>query len=120
MPEGRPRAKRAPSEMDIRAASRLREARHAQGMTLVELAGRLGVSHQQLQKYECGTNRISAGMLYEVAELLHMHLADFFGAERPSRDDQVSRLRRAAHRRIDAMSDAELVKVVKVLQALGG
>jgi len=118
MAEGKPRAKRAPSEMDFRVASRLREARHAQGMTLVELSGRLGVSHQQLQKYESGANRISAGMLYDVAGLLHMPLADFFGAEHPSRDDQVSRLRRAAHRIVDAMSDAELVKVVKVLQAL--
>lgn len=120
MEEGKPRAKRAPSEMDLRVASRLREARHAQGMTLMDLAGRLGVSHQQLQKYESGANRISAGMLYDVAGLLQMPLADFFGAERPSRDDQVSRLRRAAYRSVDTMSDAELVKFLKVLQALRG
>ena len=86
MAEGKPRAKRAPSEMDLRVASRLREARHAQGMTLVELSGRLGVSHQQLQKYESGANRISAGMLYDVAELLHhvepvMEIVDFIRAE---------------------------------------
>lgn len=118
MTGGKPKAKQAPSEIDLRVAARLREGRHARGLTLVDLAGRLGVSHQQLQKYESGANRISAGMLYEVADLLDMPLADFFVSEGPAKDGRVLRLRRSAYRIVDAMSDAELVRLVKVLHAL--
>ncbi len=86
----RPRAARAPSEMDLRVSAHLRAHRQARSMTLVELAGLLGISHQQLQKYETGMNRISAGMLYEVAKRLDVPLADFFACEAPAEEDFVS------------------------------
>jgi len=90
MTGGKPRAARAPSEMDLRVSEHLRARRQACSMTLVELAGLLGISHQQLQKYETGMNRISAGMLYEVAKRLDVPLADFFACEEANEDDFVS------------------------------
>jgi transcriptional regulator with XRE-family HTH domain len=90
MTGGRPKAARAPSEMDLRVSARLRAHRLACSMTLVELSGLLGISHQQLQKYETGMNRISAGMLYEVAKRLGVPLADFFSCDEANDDDFAS------------------------------
>ena len=118
VPERKPRASRAPSETDLRVGTRLREARHARGMTLEDLAGRIGMSHQQLQKYERGTNRISAGTLFDIAVLLDVPIARFYESEAPSPEDQDLRLRRAAHRIVDAVSEPDLVIVVRVLRAL--
>lgn len=120
MPDRKPRARRAPSEIDLRVGTRLREERHARGMTLEGLAGRIGMSHQQLQKYERGTNRISAGTLYEVAILLDVPIAHFYAREAPPRGDQASRLRHAAHRIVDTVPDEELGKIVKVLHVMRG
>lgn len=120
MTGGKPKAARAPSDMDLRVSARLRERRLASGMTLVELAGCLGVSHQQLQKYETGANRISAGMLYEVARRLNVPLADFFACAGPAEDDQLLRRRREAHQIVDAITDAQLEAAVRNLKALGG
>ena len=89
-------------------------------MTLVELAGLLGISHQQLQKYETGINRISAGMLYEAAKRLDVPLADFFACEEPDEGDQLPRRRREARRIVDAIPDAQLGQAVKILKAIGG
>jgi len=47
-------------------------------MSMQVLADRLGVSYQQVQKYELGVNRISAGRLTEVAEILCLPVSHFF------------------------------------------
>ncbi len=61
---------------------RIRMRRSERGVTQQELARALGISYQQVQKYENGTNRISAGRLYVVARLLGVDLSYFF----PSRE----------------------------------
>ncbi len=48
----------------------MRALRVERGMTLQELAGQLKLSHQQLQKYEKGTNQISAARLQQISQLL--------------------------------------------------
>ncbi|KCZ95656.1 DNA-binding protein, partial [Hyphomonas oceanitis SCH89] len=47
-------------------------------MTLAELSLGLGISHQQLQKYETGMNRLSAGIIMDVAKRLDVSLAELF------------------------------------------
>ena len=69
---------RAPNEIDRLVGAKLRTARHDSGRTLHDVAGEVGVSHQQLQKYETGTNRISAGMLPGLAQALGIDVMDFF------------------------------------------
>ena len=65
---------------DIDAAVGLRMAarRSALGLSQTALAEQLGVSFQQVQKYEKGANRVSASRLHQVATALGCSVADFF------------------------------------------
>jgi transcriptional regulator with XRE-family HTH domain len=47
-------------------------------MTQEQLAAKLSISYQQIQKYETGTNRVSAGRLFEIAQVLDTEVAFFF------------------------------------------
>ncbi|MEL7548133.1 MAG: helix-turn-helix transcriptional regulator [Pseudomonadota bacterium] len=69
---------RSPSDTDEYVGEQLRRARKANKLTQQELAGRLGISAQQLQKYETGYNRIPAGRLHELALILDLAIADCF------------------------------------------
>ncbi|MBR0641350.1 helix-turn-helix domain-containing protein [Plastoroseomonas hellenica] len=66
------------SPVDRHIAARLRERRLLLGLSQVELATLIGVSYQQLQKYETGANRIAAGRLYEIARSLRTPVASFY------------------------------------------
>jgi transcriptional regulator with XRE-family HTH domain len=57
---------------------RIRVRRTEMGLTQEELARQLAISYQQVQKYETGANRISAGRLYEIALKLTTDIAYFF------------------------------------------
>ena len=65
---------------DMEVGRSIRRYRKAAKMSMQVLADRLGVSYQQVQKYELGVNRISAGRLIEVAEILCVPVAQFFNA----------------------------------------
>lgn len=58
---------RLPVEADLVVGANIRRLRTEHALTLQAFAARLGVSHQQLQKYETGSNRVSAGVLYQVS-----------------------------------------------------
>ncbi|MCA8902079.1 MAG: helix-turn-helix transcriptional regulator [Hyphomonas sp.] len=73
---------RAATDIDQHVGERIRAFRLDAGQTLAELAGDLGISHQQLQKYECGTNRVSAGMLWEIASVQRRAVTDYFPGDR--------------------------------------
>jgi len=64
--------------VDIHVGSRLRALRRRRGISQEHLASKLGVSFQQIQKYEKGANRISASSLFEAAEALDVSIMDFF------------------------------------------
>ena len=73
---------------------RLRERRVTLGMSQQELAGIIGVSYQQVQKYERGINRISAAQLYEVACALDTPITYFYeGFGETARPDSPKRRR---------------------------
>lgn len=74
---------RGPREMALDAAvgARLRSARQLAGMSQTDLALRVGVSFQQVQKYEKGMNRIGASRLQQFAEILNVSVAFFFEPE---------------------------------------
>lgn len=61
---------RKPDAMDVAVGRRIRIERLARRMSQGELAAQIGVSFQQLQKYECGQNRVGAGRLTRIAEVL--------------------------------------------------
>jgi transcriptional regulator with XRE-family HTH domain len=65
---------------DLEVGQRIRARRMAKGMSQTELGGLLGVTFQQVQKYEKGVNRVGAGRLVRVGEALDVPVAYFFGA----------------------------------------
>ncbi len=66
------------NSIDSHVGSRIRAARIARDMTQTDVALALNISFQQVQKYEKGTNRISASRLWDMADLLQVPIADFF------------------------------------------
>ena len=69
-------ARRADVERHV--SSRIRELRTMLGMTRQDVAERIGLSYQQLHKYETGKNRISAGILGRIAEALGVKVGHFY------------------------------------------
>ena len=66
------------NEIDIHLGKRLRRRRRLLGMTQQQLAGACGVRFQQIQKYECGANRISAARLWQLSEALDVPVGYFY------------------------------------------
>ena len=58
------------TEIDLHLGRRLRRRRRLLGLTQQQLAVQVGIRVQQIQKYECGANRISAARLWQLAEAL--------------------------------------------------
>jgi transcriptional regulator with XRE-family HTH domain len=61
---------RKPGQADTRLGVRIRLARAAAGLSQEELAGRIGISCQQLQKYEVATNRVTVSRLIDISDAL--------------------------------------------------
>lgn len=69
---------RSANEIDIHVGQRLRLARILRGLSQDELGKEVGVTFQQIQKYERGTNRVSAGRLVALAKALDLEILFFF------------------------------------------
>ena len=66
------------NDMDRQIGNRLRRRRSALGISMNKLGGAVGMSYQQIQKYECGKNKIDASLLWEVARQLQVPISYFF------------------------------------------
>ena len=66
--------------IDVAVGLRIRLSRRTRGLTQQALADAVGVSFQQIQKYERGANRVSASMLARIAQTLDLPVAELFGA----------------------------------------
>jgi len=64
--------------IDQHVGERIRLRRTERGLTQEQLASALDVSYQQIQKYETGANRISAGRIYELSRRLGVEVGYFF------------------------------------------
>jgi transcriptional regulator with XRE-family HTH domain len=79
---------RLPNPVDLHVGARIRLRRRMQGVSQEKLADALGLTFQQVQKYERGANRVSASKLYEIAAALRTPVAYFFdGLADPSADE---------------------------------
>lgn len=118
---------RKPNDADRFVGQRLRQGRRELGLTQEGLAALLGVTFQQIQKYEAGHSRMSAGRLLEIALALNRPVGWFYepfeiagtadGAR--SRDLQAHDLKRDARRLVEEIGDVEsLQAAVRVLEAL--
>ena len=66
------------SSADKHVGARIRERRVMMGLSQQQLARMIGVTYQQAHKYERGLNRISAGRLFEIAQVLGVPVSHFF------------------------------------------
>lgn len=66
------------TDIDLHLGRRLRRRRRLLGLTQQQLALKVGIRFQQIQKYECGANRISAARLWELAEALETPVSYFY------------------------------------------
>lgn len=73
----RPAAEQA-HPVDLYVGARLRIRRKMMGLSQTQVADALGITFQQIQKYERGANRVSASKLYEIAKSLQAPVAYFF------------------------------------------
>ena len=74
------RKKRRPNSADIQVGEAIRAHRLIAGMSQKDLADRLGVSFQQVQKHEKGTNRVGAGRLPQIAGIFGLPIGALFDA----------------------------------------
>ncbi|GGD10579.1 hypothetical protein GCM10011335_11830 [Aureimonas glaciei] len=83
-----------PDVVDVHVGRRVRQVRLLKNLTQEELGQKIGVSYQQVQKYETGANRISASRLYRIAVEFEVEPGWFFdGIERVDVDlDQPARM----------------------------
>jgi transcriptional regulator with XRE-family HTH domain len=73
-----PETERHPNPVDLHVGARIRMRRKILGVSQERLADDLGLTFQQIQKYERGANRVSASKLYEIARSLQSSVGYFF------------------------------------------
>lgn len=64
--------------VDVHVGKRIRHRRWLVGMTQQQLAEKVGIKFQQIQKYETGANRVSASRLWDIADSLDVAVSFFF------------------------------------------
>jgi transcriptional regulator with XRE-family HTH domain len=90
-------AGKSPNFIDVAVGRSVRVWRMATGMSQAQLASRLGVTFQQIQKYEVGADRIGTGRLVKVGTILGVPIAALFdGTEAGHQGLNVSEFRQAA------------------------
>jgi transcriptional regulator with XRE-family HTH domain len=101
--------------VDIHVGKRLRHRRWMVGMTQQQLAEKVGIKFQQIQKYETGMNRISASRLHDVAAALEAPVSFFFegldGQETPA--EQTPAVAQG-----DLLADKEALELVRSYYAI--
>ena len=70
--------RRIPNPIDVHVGNRVRMRRMLIGMSQEKLGERLGLTFQQVQKYEKGSNRVSASRLYQMSQILGVPVQFFF------------------------------------------
>jgi DNA-binding XRE family transcriptional regulator len=66
------------SAIDLQIGALLRKARESKGLTTTELGSSFGISGHQFEKYETGSNRLPAALLFEISKHLGVPIAQFF------------------------------------------
>ena len=106
--------KKSPVPVDKYVGNRLRMRRILVGMSQEKLGEALDLTFQQIQKYEKGTNRISASRLQQVAQILGVPVTFFFeGAPQDKPDGQVGFAEPSAEFSFDLLSTPEGIQLAK-------
>jgi transcriptional regulator with XRE-family HTH domain len=90
----------------------IRIHRLAKKMSQTELGDQLGVSFQQVQKYENGANRVGSGRLYQIAAILGLHVSTLFkGGENRDKGAQSGLL--------DLLTEPQSVRLIRAFAKIG-
>jgi len=101
--------------VDVHVGKRVRHRRWMVGMTQQQLAEKVGIKFQQIQKYETGMNRVSASRLWDIAEALDVQVSFFFdGIE----DENTSTRGTNSSVPGDIMADKEALELVRSYYAI--
>jgi len=96
--------------VDVHVGQKVRRRRWMVGMTQQQLAEKVGIKFQQIQKYETGMNRVSASRLWDIAETLEVPVSFFFeGID----DDNAAQRIAGAKVPGDIMADKEALELVR-------
>ncbi len=112
------------TEVDAQIGFRIRAKRVALGMSQTALADAIGVTFQQVQKYEKGANRIASGRLSALASALNLSITDLLGAEENEASTPLPNLSSADHQLLAAFhkvpkdAQASLLALVKGMAAV--
>ena len=85
---GRMASKGFPNPIDVHVGSRIRLRRTLLGMSQERLADAIGLTFQQVQKYERGANRVGSSRLFDLARVLDVAVAYFFEEMAPGLQDK--------------------------------
>ncbi|MEM7239969.1 MAG: helix-turn-helix transcriptional regulator [Pseudomonadota bacterium] len=97
--------------VDEHVGQRVRQRRWMVGMTQQQLGNKVGIKFQQIQKYETGTNRISASRLWDIADALDVPVSFFFeGIEGGNQS--------SGNARGDMMTDKEALELVRAYYSI--
>ncbi|MDG1935576.1 MAG: helix-turn-helix transcriptional regulator [Paracoccaceae bacterium] len=95
--------------VDLHVGKRIRHRRWLVGITQQQLAEKVGIKFQQIQKYETGANRVSASRLWDISETLNVSISFFFeGIEKSKETSQTGDAVPA-----DLMGDKEALDLVR-------
>jgi transcriptional regulator with XRE-family HTH domain len=108
------------NDIDLHLGRRLRRRRRLLGLTQQQLASAVGIRFQQIQKYECGANRISAARLWQLSEALEIPIGYFYDG---LTEEQVRRERKAPmaneNRSGEVMARKETMDLIRAYYQLG-
>lgn len=82
---------RRADKVDFYVAHQVKTMRSFRGMSQQELARRIGVTFQQIQKYEKGINRMSAARLHQIADILDTDVSVFFPVAKKNEDSKIDK-----------------------------
>ena len=111
------RTKRNP-EMEVPFGARIRAARIAAHMSQNALGEAVGISFQQVQKYELGKNRVAVSTLQDIATALGVHPGSFFDESMPAPVERSIVDRKRAFRSTDVLGRIRDPRVLRRLLAL--
>ncbi|PZX10450.1 helix-turn-helix domain-containing protein [Celeribacter halophilus] len=104
--------------VDVHVGKRIRHRRWMVGMTQQQLAEKVGIKFQQIQKYETGMNRVSASRLWDIAESLSVPVAFFFEGMEPSVSDHMVTQSEGGNVPADILADKEALELVRSYYAI--
>jgi len=104
-----------PNPVDVHVGQRLRQRRTFLGMTQEQLGNALGITFQQVQKYERGTNRVGASRLYDISRVLDVPPQYFFDEMPKDRDGGMSESGQSPYSG-DGVMDREIMDLVRAFR----